>query len=389
MHPYLFHIGPLTILSYGTMLLVGTLAASASSTLLARSQGLPLRRPSFIVLSLVAAALLGGNVQLVLARLFGSSGDLQELLTALFGAPNVVFAGISASITCLVFTWVKGIPFLVLTDLLVASIPLFAFFRKVGCFLNGCCYGSPCSSWIAVRYPAMSPAWFREAMDASALAERMPVSSPLHPVQLYVAVASLVLYAVLLWVHRRSLTPGWTTTMFGLLFPATCLLDFAFRGDASVPLSLVFLCLAVLAVGLGMLIHLLDRRFVRKRFLVLHHPTRRPVILKHGWSWPAFLFPPCWALAVRMWGAAFILLLIGVALAFVRTAMGPFFLLAALPLNILCGAQANALRITQLVKRGYQPGPSMEPSTYDSVLKTLINAAETNPTEPRGAEPEN
>jgi phosphatidylglycerol:prolipoprotein diacylglycerol transferase len=74
---------------------------------------------------------------------------------------------------------------------------------RIGCFLNGCCYGGPCDLPWAVCFPPESPPWL-DHMEAGLLPRPvagagMPWSLPIHPAQLYAAIdaALLALVAVL------------------------------------------------------------------------------------------------------------------------------------------------------------------------------------------------
>ena len=44
-------------------------------------------------------------------------------------------------------------------DVIAPSIALGTFFGRLGCFLNGCCYGDLCRLPWAVTFPAGSPPW--------------------------------------------------------------------------------------------------------------------------------------------------------------------------------------------------------------------------------------
>ena len=46
---------------------------------------------------------------------------------------------------------------------------------RIGCFMNGCCYGNVTHSWLGVHYPEGSAPWLRYS------------GAPLHPVQIYEA----------------------------------------------------------------------------------------------------------------------------------------------------------------------------------------------------------
>ncbi|HWN71681.1 MAG TPA: prolipoprotein diacylglyceryl transferase [Haliangium sp.] len=72
-------------------------------------------------------------------------------------------------------------------DIAAPCTMLGLFFGRLGCFLNGCCYGVPTASWPGVEFPGHL--------------------GPVHPTQLYEAAGALVL-AVALYAAMRRRTAG-------------------------------------------------------------------------------------------------------------------------------------------------------------------------------------
>jgi phosphatidylglycerol:prolipoprotein diacylglycerol transferase len=83
-------------------------------------------------------------------------------------------------------------------DLAAPAIALGLFFGRVGCFLNGCCYGKPTKSSLGVIFPRGGSVW-REQWQAH-LIGRGDAALPVHPTQLYEAFGCLVLFALLYFV---------------------------------------------------------------------------------------------------------------------------------------------------------------------------------------------
>jgi phosphatidylglycerol---prolipoprotein diacylglyceryl transferase len=77
-----------------------------------------------------------------------------------------------------------------IADLTSPFIALGLFFGRMGCFLNGCCYGRECSLPWAVRFPGLG-------------------NVPVHPTQLYEALGALAISATLyLGVRPRKRAHG-------------------------------------------------------------------------------------------------------------------------------------------------------------------------------------
>jgi phosphatidylglycerol:prolipoprotein diacylglycerol transferase len=83
-------------------------------------------------------------------------------------------------------------------DLAAPAIALGLFFGRLGCFLNGCCYGKPTTSAVGVRFPRFGTAW-RQQVEQHLIAPG-DRALPVHPTQLYEALGCLVLFFLLYFV---------------------------------------------------------------------------------------------------------------------------------------------------------------------------------------------
>ena len=135
-------------------------------------------------------------------------------------------------------------------DLVALTIPIPWIATKLGCFLNGCCYGRPSSLPWAVVFP-------EGARDA-------PAGVPVHPTQLYevgIMLAMLLLFAVLRSNRWRGTKLLWFLAVYGLSRAAT---DFL-RGDTEGPLyfgllSVTQLLCLVTGIGASVALAVLSRR---------------------------------------------------------------------------------------------------------------------------------
>lgn len=85
-------------------------------------------------------------------------------------------------------------------DLASPAIMLGLFFGRVGCYLNGCCYGKPTDAAVGVIFPRGGSAW-RAQLDAGLIAWN-GAAHAVHPTQLYEAIGCLAVFALLYFVVR-------------------------------------------------------------------------------------------------------------------------------------------------------------------------------------------
>jgi len=162
---------------------------------------------------------------------------------------GLVFYGglIGAIITGAIYLRWKKLPLWKIADVLAPSIALGSVFGRIGCLLNGCCYGRACALPWAISFPADNPLH--------------PPTTPVHPTEIYDALLNLGLYFFLAWLFRRKKFDGQIFATY-LIGYAICrsIVEY-FRGDytdlhyhlgltpaqwISVPIFIVGLALAVL-----------------------------------------------------------------------------------------------------------------------------------------------
>lgn len=90
------------------------------------------------------------------------------------------------------FTRKHKISFLRIADLAAPPILLGLFFGRLGCYLNGCCYGVETKSAFGIRFPLGSGPW-RAQYDAHLIQPGQQML-PVHPTQLYESIGCLILF---------------------------------------------------------------------------------------------------------------------------------------------------------------------------------------------------
>jgi phosphatidylglycerol:prolipoprotein diacylglycerol transferase len=94
-----------------------------------------------------------------------------------------------------------NLPFWRYADITGWGIPLGLFFGRIGCFLNGCCFGSRTDSFLGVSFPSWSPA-SRRHYELGLIAKESLDSLSVHPAQLYSAFLNFLIFTFLYFYLR-------------------------------------------------------------------------------------------------------------------------------------------------------------------------------------------
>ncbi|MBI1371872.1 MAG: hypothetical protein GC159_03810 [Phycisphaera sp.] len=219
MHPYLTDNPPLP--SYGVMMLTALVVGWWWARRRAPRDGIAPWHIDCMTPLVVAAGLVGAWVTgVIVESLTGAADDSGSRV--LLGALLVsVAAGIGWCVWHRLKLGRMG-------DVIAPSLALGIAIGRVGCYLAGCCWGTPCGDgWFCgVSFPAGSFAHHQQAMQGL-IGIDAATSLPVHPVQLYEAAALTLLAAGLWrWGGRRvvpgevfgAMAVGYAVVRFGLEF---------------------------------------------------------------------------------------------------------------------------------------------------------------------------
>jgi len=247
--PTLFKIGPLEIHSYGLLLAVAFLTGMQVALAEARRRGLDQERLSALCLWIMVFAIAGSRFLYVLTHLDAYAGRWGDVFK-LWEGGLTMYGGLLAALGgSFLYLRRHRQPVLTVCDAFSPAIALGSGITRLGCFLNGCCFGRPCElPWAIIFAP-------------DSFAGEVYPGVPLHPTQLYLALSGFASFALLWSLRRRLARPGHVFFLF-LLFESASrfVIDF-FRhyepGGESVlilgvqlSLTQVF-CLGLVAIALG------------------------------------------------------------------------------------------------------------------------------------------
>ena len=234
MKPILFRIplpylGSFPIRTYGLMVVIGFLAGWRLAVWRAKKE----RLPEEVFLDFGLWGLIGGVIG---ARLFHFVQNYEAYRTfwdffKIWQGGLVFYGGFFGAVVAnIIFIKKKGLPLRKTLDVAAPSLALGLGFSRIGCFLNGCCFGKPTNLPWAVSFPRGSLA-FMNQVNQNLLQPLASRSLPIHPTQIYLSLNAFILFIILSYYFKYRKAPGEVSALFGVLYvPTRFVLEF-FRGD--------------------------------------------------------------------------------------------------------------------------------------------------------------
>lgn len=222
MRPILFGLGPVEVSSYAVMLSLGACAGFWLTWREGERKGS--RTADLLSLAALAfvAGLVGGRGLAWALHGAGGGRPWWSVLLVWDQGGMALYGGMAlAGVVGLVWMRRHRLPVLDTADTLATAWLPFLAILRVGCFLNGCCYGRP----------SLHPL----AMAAGGFTSNARFGVPSHPAQLYSAAAAFAIFGLLWWRRRRRAFEGELAAIFLALFGAFRFLNDFFRGDMARP----------------------------------------------------------------------------------------------------------------------------------------------------------
>lgn len=215
--PIAFTVGTWKVHWYGIMAACGFLAAVAMMQKLRHYAGLSRDNIFDISLITMIAGILGARILYVIQfhDYYNSFWDIFRI-----DQGGLVFYGgfILAVISLMVYCRIKKFSIIAVMDMYAPALAIGHAFGRVGCFLNGCCYGKACDlPWAVVYNQGTEPG------------RRFP-GQGIHPVQLYEVILNLILCVILLFCLKK-LKKGQTAAVYFTAYGLLRFVDEFFRGD--------------------------------------------------------------------------------------------------------------------------------------------------------------
>ncbi len=256
MHPIFLRIGSFVIHWYGVCMAAGFVCF----LLTLQHFGKGTRRTgdyiSNLVTLLIVSAIGGARAAYVIehwtsggyATNFWSVFNIREGGLMFYGGLLCCWAAITGFVRC---HKERYFDFL---DFLVTALPIGHACGRVGCFLEGCCFGALTDGPLGVHYPIGSHLWTHQVEIG--LIDKASAPLPVYPSQLFEAGLLVMLYVVLFRLYRRRRFEGQSLATYFVGYAVIRYVIELFRSDVRAmvgPFTIsqfISVCLFVFGAGL-------------------------------------------------------------------------------------------------------------------------------------------
>ena len=218
MHPELFSIGPIPIRAYGLMLALSFMAGVWYISRMARRDGKPIEQFLTIAYILIIGGVVGARLSYVALHLGEFAGNWGSTFNP-FASDTYGIAGLNlyggillAAVGVVLYCWLRKIAILETLDYFAPTVGIGLGITRIGCFLNGCCFGTPTDLPWGVAFPAGS------------IPSYVFGHQHLHPAQLYSSLYGVGLFLLLHFMMKRKQFAG---QLLALLFMIEAVFRFA------------------------------------------------------------------------------------------------------------------------------------------------------------------
>lgn len=214
---------------YSIMLALALIAGLYLALHFSEREGLPLKKVFFSYVMTFGSALIAARMYMVLRHISYFTVNPVEIIYFWRGglaSSGAIIGGLGAVVF---FTGRRRLPRTKFFDCCAPSIALTIVLGRIGCFLNGCCYGGRTDVFWAMRFPPGSGPHFAQLQSGLIRADQF--SLPVHPTQLYEAVYAFIVFLVLIRWRSRLSGDGRLFALLFILYPLGRFVNEFYRAD--------------------------------------------------------------------------------------------------------------------------------------------------------------
>lgn len=141
MHPILFKLGPITIYSYGLMVALGFIIGTMLAAKTAVRFSIPQEKITTLSLVLLISGIIGARIFYIALNIQDFKSNPIEMVMITHGGLIFYGGAIAAFLSGMAYIKISKLPIFDTLDLVAPYIALGHSLGRIGCFLNGCCFG--------------------------------------------------------------------------------------------------------------------------------------------------------------------------------------------------------------------------------------------------------
>jgi phosphatidylglycerol:prolipoprotein diacylglycerol transferase len=183
LHPVFFKIGNFVIYWYGVMVAFGVFVSTWLFQRDSIKEGYNEKLISQLIFGIILTGIIGARFLHILVNLPYYFLHPIEIFKIRNGGLAVEGAIIFSLIFIIIFTKIKNISTTKLLDLISIYVPIGQAIGRIGCFLNGCCYGKKTDFFLGVKFPFLE--------------------KKVHPTELYYSFSYVLLFILLKKVSKK------------------------------------------------------------------------------------------------------------------------------------------------------------------------------------------
>jgi phosphatidylglycerol:prolipoprotein diacylglycerol transferase len=219
MYRILFTIGSFRIYSYGVMVALAFITAILLAMKEAKRSGENPERVLDISLYVILGALIGGRLSYIIFHLDYYLENPIKILY--FRQGGLAFLG-SFILAFILGAWYVSrnkLSFWKYTDIAAPSVAIGIGIGRIGCFLNGCCYGLVSEKY-GLKFPALDmPPVYLQQLNDGLIASGSSYTLPVIPTQIYSSLFDgFLIFFILHWMKKYKKYDGFLMLSFFILY---------------------------------------------------------------------------------------------------------------------------------------------------------------------------
>jgi len=206
MFPVILQLGPIPIRAYGVMIALSFTFGIWYGIRRAAVKKIDAVLFTDLCITILISSVIGARLAYVIPFWDEYARNPLQVFQVWEGGLTLYGGIIGAIIGSVVFTRIRKVSFWAVSDVCAPLVALGIGITRIGCFLNGCCYGVPTASAAGIVFPR----------GCAAGSEYPGIA--IHPTQLYDSAFGFILFGVLLLVEKKLRGSGSLFLLFLALY---------------------------------------------------------------------------------------------------------------------------------------------------------------------------